>query len=181
MSGFRLDTNVISAFAKPELNEPAISWLKAATPETLFVSVITLGEMRLGIENLPTGKRRNELEQWLETGLPGWFETNLLPVTKAIGERWGRLAIEAKRKGMTLGTPDGLIAATAFDHGLTVVTRNEKDFEGLGVPILNPWDERGELRSSGMRWFLVHFSMRSDRLWWANVFGQSCPGFCSAP
>jgi predicted nucleic acid-binding protein len=139
VSGFLLDTNIISAFVKPEANKPVIDWLEAAASETLFVSVITVGDLRLGIENLPTGKRRSQLEQWLETGLPDWFETNLLPVTMAIGERWGRMTIEAKRNGMTLGTPDGLIAATAAEHDLSVVTRNVKDFEGLGVSILNPW------------------------------------------
>lgn len=140
MIGSLLDTNIISAFAKPEANQPVIDWLKTAAPETLFVSVITIGELRLGIEDLPAGKRRSQLEQWLAEGLPEWFETNVLPVTKAIGERWGRLTIEAKRKGMTLGTPDGLIAATALEHDLTLVTRNVKDFAGLGVPLLNPWD-----------------------------------------
>jgi len=138
--GSLLDTNIISAFAKPEANKPVIDWITSAPPEILFVSVITVGKLRLGIENLPPGKRQTQLANWLEEGLPDWFGTNLLPVTRAIGERWGRLTIEAKRKGMTLATPDGLIAATAFEHNLTLVTRNVKDFAGLGVPILNPWD-----------------------------------------
>jgi predicted nucleic acid-binding protein len=72
------------------------------------------------------------LEQWVDEGLPAWFESNLLPVTKAIADRWGRIASEAKRRGQPLGTPDGLIAATAIEHQLLVVTRNTKDFAGLG-------------------------------------------------
>ena len=100
---------------------------------------MTLGEIRLGIENLPISKRRYELEAWLQTGLPAWFASNLLPVTPAIADRWGRLTIEAKRNGIKLATADGLIAATALENDLIVATRNTRDFVKLGVPILNPW------------------------------------------
>ncbi len=140
MIGSLLDPNIISAFAKPEANKPVIGWLTSAAPEILFVSVITVGELRLGIEDLPLGKRQTQLAKWLNEGLPDWFDTNLLPVNSANGERWGRLTIEAERKGMTLATSDSLIAATAFEHNVTLVTRNVKDFAGLGVPIFNPWE-----------------------------------------
>ena len=102
---------------------------------------MTFGEIRLGIEDLAVGKRRSELEQWLEEGVPDWFQDNLLPVTKAITERWGQITVQAKRKGMTVATVDGLIAATAIEHRLTLVTRNVKDFAGIAVPLLNPWEE----------------------------------------
>ena len=85
------------------------------------------------------GKRRADLEKWLDQGLPEWFDSNLLPVTKAIAERWGRLTIQAKRKGITITTADGLIAATALEHELAIVTRNTKDFAETGVALLNPW------------------------------------------
>jgi predicted nucleic acid-binding protein len=101
--------------------------------------VVTLGEIRLDIENLPVSKRRYELEAWLQSGLPAWFASNLLPVTPAIADRWGRLTIEAKRKGIKLVTADGLIAATALEHDLIVATRNTRDFANLGVPIFDPW------------------------------------------
>ena len=140
MSGFLIDTNVVSEFIKPQPDSKVIRWLEAADPESLFASVITFGEIRLGIEDLAPGKRRTDLEQWLDQGLPEWFEDHLLPVTKAIVDRWGRLIIQAKRGGITITTADGLIAATAIEHDLTLVTRNVKDFAGLGVTIFNPWE-----------------------------------------
>ena len=140
MSGFLIDTNVISEFVKPAPDLNVLAWFQAADPDSLFASVVTVGEIRLGIENLPVSKRRADLEVWLTTGLPAWFDANLLPVTKAIADRWGRATIAAKLKGLMLATTDGLIAATALEHELTLVTRNTKDFAGLGVVILNPWE-----------------------------------------
>jgi predicted nucleic acid-binding protein len=140
LNGSLIDTNVISEFAKANPDPNVIRWFQAADPDTLFASVVTLGEIRLGIEDLPMGKRRRDLELWLTTGLPAWFAANLLPVTKEIAERWGRATIEAKRNGLMLATADGLIAATALDHDLTLITRNTKDFAGLGVALLNPWN-----------------------------------------
>ena len=75
------------------------------------------------------------------TGLPEWFQSHLLPVTKTIADRWGRLTIEAKRKGRTIAIADGLIAATAMDHDLAVVTRNVQDFAETGVAIIDPWQQ----------------------------------------
>jgi toxin FitB len=140
VSGFLVDTNVVSEFVRPRPDSSVIDWLEAADPELLFASVVTLGEIRLGIEDLPVSKRRAELEQWLEKGLPEWFESNLLPVTKAIADRWGQITIKAKRKGIAITTADGLIAATALEHGLAIVTRNVKDFAEVGVLIVNPWE-----------------------------------------
>jgi predicted nucleic acid-binding protein len=139
VTGFLVDTNVISEFIKPQPDSNVMKWLEAADPESLFVSVVTFGEIKLGIEDLTASKRRTELEQWLEQGLPDWFESNLLPVTKAVAERWGRLTIDAKKKGISITMADGLIAATAAEHGLTIVTRNVKDFAGTGAAIINPW------------------------------------------
>lgn len=140
MSGFLVDTNVVSEFIRPQPDARVIRWLEAANPESLFASVVTFGEIRLGIEDLPVSKRRAALEEWLEQGLPQWFESHLLPVTKAIADRWGRLTIKAKRKGIAITTADGLIAATALEHDLAIVTRNVKDFAATGVTIVNPWE-----------------------------------------
>jgi predicted nucleic acid-binding protein len=138
VSGFLVDTNVLSEFIKPQPDSRVIGWLEAADPELLFASVVTFGEIRLGIEDLPVGKRRAALEEWLEHGLPEWFESHLLAVTKAIADRWGQLTISAKRKGIAITTADGLIAATALEHGLAIGTRNVKDFAEAGVSIVNP-------------------------------------------
>ncbi len=139
LRGFLVDTNNISEFARlpPDLN--VSRWLRDSDPSDLFVSVITFGEPRIGIENLAPGKRRNELEQWLETGLPNWFAANLLPVSQEIAEDWAHLTILAKRKGMLASAPDALIAATASVHQLTLVTRNTSDFTAFSIALLNPW------------------------------------------
>jgi toxin FitB len=140
MSGHLIDTNAISEFVKP-LPDPHVTlWFREADPNTLFASVVTLGEIRLGIENMPLSKRRSDLEIWLAVGLPGWFASNLLPITKEIADRWGRLMVQARRKGLMLTTADGLIAATAIERGLTLVTRNVTDFSGLGLTLLDPWN-----------------------------------------
>lgn len=140
MSEFLVDTNVISEFVKPQPDARVIRWLDSAGPETLFVSVVTFGEIRLGIEDLPAGKRRAALEEWFEQGLPAWFDTHLLPVSKAIADRWARLTIHAKKRGVSITTADGLIAATAVEHNLVIVTRNVTDFSTCGVRIVNPWE-----------------------------------------
>lgn len=140
MSEFLVDTNVISEFVKPQPDARVIRWLDSAGPETLFVSVVTFGEIRLGIEDLPAGKRRAALEEWFEQGLPAWFDTHLLPVSKAIADRWARLTIHAKKRGASITTADGMIAATAVEHNLVIVTRNVTDFSTCGVRIVNPWE-----------------------------------------
>ena len=138
--GFLIDTNVVSEFVKPEPSLQVKLGFESAVPDLLFASVITFGEIRLGIDDLPVGRRRAALEQWLEVGVPEWFQANLLPVTKSIADRWGQMTIQAKRKGVTISTADGLIAATALEYDLTLVTRNEKDFAGVGVKLFNPWE-----------------------------------------
>ncbi len=100
---------------------------------------MTFAEIRRGIELLPAGKRRAELEQW-QADLETSFATRLLPVTKPIGDRWAVLSVQTQRRGGSLAIMDGLIAATASVHELTLVTRNIRDFGGLPVPILNPWE-----------------------------------------
>ncbi len=110
MSGFLIDTNVISEFVRPKPNGEVIRLLEAGAPDALFASVITLGEIRLGIEDLPPGKRRSQLEHWVEEGVPAWFQANLLPITGAIAHRWAEITIQAKKKGKPVATADGLIA-----------------------------------------------------------------------
>src|ERR1019366_3267680 len=96
--------------------------------DILFTSVLNFGEIRKGVELLPPSRKRTELEQWLDSDLNGWFGSNLLPVTKAISQRWGTLDALSQQRGNPLGNIDGLLAATALEHDLTVVTRNMKHF-----------------------------------------------------
>lgn len=142
MTGFLLDTNVLSAFSRSAIprNPQVKRWMESAHPDMLFASVLSIGGIRKGIELLPPSKKRSELEQWLDSDLNGWFGNNLLPVTKAISDRWGILAAKSQQQGKPLGNIDGLLAATALDHGRTVATHNTKHFADLGVTIFDPWE-----------------------------------------
>src|SRR5712692_3653353 len=142
MNGFLLDTNVPSELIRVHPEPRVAQWLEAADDEQLFLSVVTIGELRKGFTILPESKRRAYLEGWLQNDLLPWFEGRILPATQAIADRWGILDGESQLRGAPLNTADGMIAATALEHDLTVVTRNVKDFAGLSVRTLNPWEER---------------------------------------
>ena len=134
---FLVDTCALSELTKPKPAPQVSDWFDAAPPETLFVSVLTLGEIRKGVEGLGDGRRRARIAAWLETELPAWFEGRILPVDAGVADEWGRLVA----RHPNVPTIDGLIAATALRHRLTVVTRNEADFTATGVRILNPWKD----------------------------------------
>jgi len=142
VTGFLIDTNVLSEFSRSAIppNPQVRRWMESVHPDMLFSSVLSIGEIRKGIELLPAGKKRSELEQWLDSDLNGWFGDNLLPVTKAISDRWGKLAARSQQQGKPLGNIDRLLAATAFEHGLTVATHNTRHFADLGVTIFDPWE-----------------------------------------
>ncbi len=103
------------------------------------MSAVSFGELRRGITLRASGKRRTELELWIETDLSMLLSGRILPLTRSIAERWGALEGQRQLAGRPLNVPDAQIAATALEHGLTLVTRNVKDFAGLGVDLLNPW------------------------------------------
>ena len=143
MSGFLLDTNVLSEFNRRGEPDPLVKqWLEAADTDSLYASVLTLGEIRFGVELLPPSKRRMQLEQWLDRDLPAWFEGRILPVDKSITDRWGLLRAQAQMKGRPLSIVDGLLAATALHHDLTIVSRNASDFGVVGLAVVNPWKAR---------------------------------------
>ncbi|HZQ54213.1 MAG TPA: type II toxin-antitoxin system VapC family toxin [Bryobacteraceae bacterium] len=112
--------------------------------DSQLLSVITVGELRRGIRLLDPSARRTQLAYFVEVTVPLWFAERVLPVTQTIAERWGALDGERQLAGRPLNMADGLIAATALEHQLTVVTRSEKDFAGLGVTLLNPWEGKGQ-------------------------------------
>ena len=140
MKGFLLDTNIPPKMPRPRPRPSVIGWLDAADDDRLYFSVVSLGEILKGVTLLSESKRRRLLQKWLDKTLRPWFEDRILPVNQPIAERWGVLAGKCQMKGRPLKVVDGLIAATALEHELTVVTRNVKDFAGLGVTVFNPWD-----------------------------------------
>ncbi len=133
---YLLDTNIVSETIRRNPNKTLISWLDQIPNEALFVSVLTLGEIRKGVETLSDKKRREKLRLWLEHELPTWFEDRVLPVDLAVADRWGRLLAEV---GQPVPTIDSLLAATALQHELRLVTRNAKDFDYPGLDVINPF------------------------------------------
>jgi predicted nucleic acid-binding protein len=140
VSGFLLDTNVPSELTRPAPAPQIVRWVASQAGTGFHLSVISVGELQKGFTLLSPGKRRTELERWFEDHLIPLFAGRILPVTHAIASSWGRLSAERQQQGAAMSTSDGLIAATALEHGQTVVTRNVKDFAGLGITVLNPWE-----------------------------------------
>jgi predicted nucleic acid-binding protein len=140
MSGFLLDTNCISELIRSKPETRVMDWMRAADESLLYLSALTLGEIRKGAAILPQSKRRTHLESWLELDLQVRFSGRILAIDNAVADRWGWLTAEAERKGRPLAAVDGLLAATALEHNLTIVSRNTSDFAHTHVPILNPWE-----------------------------------------
>ena len=139
MSGHLLDTNFLSELVRPKPEPRVLEWLEAADEAMLYLSVLTLGEIRKGLAGLPMSKRRTRLETWLEVDLQARFAGRILEIDAAIADRWGSIAAYAKRSGKAMPVIDGLLAATALHHNLTVVSRNAGDFANVQVRVLNPW------------------------------------------
>jgi predicted nucleic acid-binding protein len=139
MNGFLVDTNVISEILRAAPDANVATWSQGIAKEDLFLSVISLGELRKGLTIMAAGARRGQLEKSIEQQIPFWFAGRILPLTQLIAERWGVLEGQRQLLGRPLQVPDWQIAATALVHELVVVTRNEKDFEHLGVAVFNPW------------------------------------------
>ena len=140
MSGFLLDTNIPSELIRTRPEPRVEKWVYAQDEQSLHLSVVSIGELRRGLVILPSSKRRTDLERWFENDLLPRFQGRILPVTHSIADRWGVLDGQCQLKGTPLNTADGMIAATAVEHGLTIVTRNIRDYTGLDVQVFNPWD-----------------------------------------
>lgn len=138
MSGFLIDTNVISELIKTTPAPQVTAWVDATAAELIYISVITLGEIRKGISLLPQSKRRTQLEAWLGSDLLMRFAGRIIDIDHEIADRWGQLS---GVRGSTLPVIDGLLAATAIHHNLTLVTRNTRDVARTGVALFNPWSD----------------------------------------
>ena len=136
---FLLDTSVISELVRPAPDDQVIEWLKSADETSLYLSVLTIGEIEKGIAKLPASSRREKLETWVRRDLAERFRERLLAIDALVAATWGRLAGEAETRGEPLPVIDGLIAATSLAYDLTVATRNVGDFKRCGARCLNPW------------------------------------------
>ena len=139
-SGYLLDTNVISELMKARPARSVADWIVSTPEELMHLSVITIGEIRKGIDLLDEDEpRRGALQSWLDHDLRVRFAGRLLSFDEWVAERWGQIEALAKRQRVTLPTIDAQLAATALHHGLTFVTRNTADVRMTGVPLFNPW------------------------------------------
>ncbi len=134
---YLIDTNVLSELRRKQPDPNVAAWMQVRPRPSLFLSVLTLGEIRKGLERVEDAKRKQALLDWLEVELPHYFVGRLLDIDAATADRWGRLMAQA---GRPLPAIDGLLAATALQHDLTLVTRNSKDFVDVGVRLINPWE-----------------------------------------
>ncbi|HEX6101168.1 MAG TPA: type II toxin-antitoxin system VapC family toxin [Thermoanaerobaculia bacterium] len=139
MTDWLLDTNVLAELRRPAPNSNVLQFIGSQPLDRLFVSVVTLAEIRFGIELLNDMSRRMELNDWLANKLRPMFESRLLPITEDIMLKWRLMVEQGRKAGHTFAPPDLIIAATAAHHGLTVVSRNTADFERADVVVVNPW------------------------------------------
>lgn len=133
-----LDTNVISELVRPKPNKNVLAWFKNIPNDVLHLSVLSIGEIRKGVESLNQHDRKEKLRIWLENDLPDWFGDRLITINQAVTDRWGRLQFEMKH---SIPAIDSLIAATALHYDFRLVTRNVKDFTYPGLITINPWEE----------------------------------------
>ena len=139
MTVWLLDTNILSELRRPK-PEPKVAGFVAKQPlESLHISVVTLAEIRFGIEVLPDVTRRTELNDWVAQRVRPMFEQRVLPITEDVMLKWRLLVEEGRKVGHTFSQPDLIIAATAQHHGLTIVSRNVSDYEKARVAVFNPW------------------------------------------
>ena len=136
---FLIDTNVISELTRPSPDSRVVSFLHETDEDSLFISVITLGELRRGVALKAEGRAKSSLDSWLRHDLRERFAGRIVDVTAPVAEMWGVLMAAAKRQGTVLHALDGFLAATARVHAQTLVTRNIKDFAPFEVSLLNPW------------------------------------------
>ena len=139
MTGWLLDTNVLSELRRRRPAEKVVAFVASQPLESLHISAVTLAEIRFGIELVADARRRAELNDWLTHEVRPMFAQRVLPVSEDITFKWRLLVEEGRKSGHTFSQPDLIIAATALEHGLTVVSRDTADYEKARVPVLNPW------------------------------------------
>lgn len=137
---FLIDTNIVSETTRPRPHPGVMAWLAGVDEDRVYLSVVTLAEVRHGIERLPAGQRRRRLDAWLREDLVLRFEGRILPISAEIADAWGRIVAHRDTIGRPIGVMDAFIAATAATHALTLVTRDVAGFAAVVGKIENPWD-----------------------------------------
>lgn len=135
---YLVDTNVLLELRRREPDTHVARWFEARPATTLHLSVLTLGELRKGIEGVQDAQRRRKLVDWLEAELPAFFAGRILPVDAKVADRWGQVVAQA---GRPVPVIDSLLAATALTHNLALVARNVRDFAFQGLTVIDPWHE----------------------------------------
>ena len=141
MTGWLLDTNVLSELRRARPEPKVVGFIASKPLDRLFVSTVTFAEIRFGIERIADATRRAELNDWLAHKVRPMFEQRALAVTEDVMFKWRLLVADGRKAGHTYSQPDLIIAATALHHGLTVVSRDTSDFKKARVPVVNPWRE----------------------------------------
>jgi toxin FitB len=136
---FLLDTCVISELVTKQPDPHVVQWVDSIDEDKLFLSVITVGEIKKGIEKLPDSRRKSALVEWLEDDLLVRFRDKILPIDVPVVLAWGQLVADLEKQGRHMPAIDSLIAATCLQVRLALVTRNESDFAHSGVSVINPW------------------------------------------
>jgi predicted nucleic acid-binding protein len=136
---YLLDTCCISELVKKKPNPNVVKWFADRDELSMFLSVITFGELRKGIEKLPDSKKKKELNRWVKEDLKHRFKNRILNINMEEVNKWGEILATAEKKGKPLPAIDSLVAATAQVHDLSVVTRNTQDMEASGIEVINPW------------------------------------------
>ncbi|MBM4783740.1 MAG: type II toxin-antitoxin system VapC family toxin [Archangiaceae bacterium] len=139
MSGFLLDTCVLSEFTKRRADPGLVEWLATEDESSMFVCELSLGELEKGLNRLSDSSRRTKLRAFIDQEIIERFESRIVPVDVRVWRRWGALCGESERAGRPLPVIDSLLTACALVHQLSIVTRNESDFSKSGAPVVNPW------------------------------------------
>lgn len=143
MTGWLLDTNILSELRRRKPEPKVLAFIGAQPLDSLFISTVTLAEIRFGIELVAEAGRRAELNEWLAHKVRPMFEQRILPITEDIMFKWRILVEEGRKTGHTFSQPDLILAATALEHGLTLVSRDTREYEKARVAVLNPWIATG--------------------------------------
>ena len=139
MTGWLLDTNILSELRRPRPEPKVVAFVAAQPLDSLYISSVTLAEIRFGIELVADAGRRAELNDWLTHKVRPIFDQRVLPVTEDIMFKWRLLVEDGRKAGHAFSQPDLIIAATALEHGLTIASRDTTDYERARVPVLDPW------------------------------------------